>query len=140
MLHLHITDIKTLQRYKPTVEIITSDLRTGLELGRTAWSGPGSLTLSTISSAVANNIHKRNTHYQSPLRTQGVPEDVEVFTVPVQYRAERQHYSPPAEVMGRPCRSQEDCSSAYRAVCAVSQECRVCLFQQPSNNYTQYSH
>ena len=125
-----------LQRYKPTVEIITSDLSTGLELGRTAWSGPGTLTLSTIRGAAANNIHKRastsypsplTSHYHSPLRiSQGVPdEDVELITVPVQHRPESQQYDPPAEVMGRLCRSQADCSAAYRAVCAVSQHCQV---------------
>ena len=122
------------------MEIITSDLSTGLELGRTAWSGPGTLTLSTIRGAAANNIHKRastsypspltsplTSRYQSPLRiSQGVPdEDVELITVPVQHRPESQQYDPPAEVMGRLCRSQADCSAAYRAVCAVSQHCQV---------------
>ena len=127
------------------MEIVTSDLSTGLELGRTAWSGPGTLTLSTIRGAAANNIHKRasttststttaaayssplTSHYQSALRrAPGVPDDdVEVFTVPEQWRAESQRYSPPAQVMGRLCRSQGDCSAAYRAVCAVSQHCEV---------------
>ena len=120
------------------MEIITSDLSTGLELGRTAWSGPGTLTLSTIRSAVANNLHKRSSPayrspltspspYQSALRSgPSDPEDeVEVFTVPVQYRAERQQYSPPVQVMGRTCRAHQDCSAAYRAVCALSQDCQV---------------
>ena len=89
------------------MSIVTSDLRTGLEVGRTAWSGPGTLTLSSLTAALHNNIHKRasaghSSHlsppYQSALLQPQVQEDVEVFSVPPQHRGDRQQHVPPSPV------------------------------------------
>ena len=84
------------------MEIITSDLRTGLEVGRTEWSGPGTLTLSTLTAAAANNIYKRSSTaspsshpYHSHLR----PADVEVFSVPPQFQGSSQSYRAPPQVI-----------------------------------------
>ena len=129
------------------VEIVTSDMVTGQELGRTQWSGkllvtillvtllhcvvsgPGTLTLSSISAAVNDNINSYNKikRKASPGPYGPVSDDVEIFTVPEEHREENQHFTEPPPIIGSPCTSQYNCAGALRAVCARDNTCQVTL-------------
>ena len=76
------------------VSIVTSDLGTGAEVGRTHWSGPGTLTLSAVAASQAGRG-----------------------------RAARQP-PPPHPTLGAPCSRYADCSPALGAVCAPNTACR----------------
>merc|ERR1719195_1177357 len=68
---------------RPVVEIVTSDLGSGAELGRTQWSGPDTLTLSSITAAVASNLYKhhhRQRKRNSPHPSSSSSGEVEVFS------------------------------------------------------------
>ena len=137
------------------VEIVTSDAATGAELGRTHWSGegtilplvssdnktilpgPGTLTMSTISSAAAKNIFNFN-----KILNRATPppyklnDDVELFEVPEEHQESNKQFPHPPAVIGTVCRSQYDCSGALRAVCAIDTNCRVIteIFYRNSRN------
>jgi len=123
----------------PVVEIVTSDLLTGHELGRTHWSGPGTLTLSSISEAVVKNINNYNKFKRAtpspfyPSNQSSISDDVELIEVPEEHKEENQHYQPPPPVIGSLCRSQYDCSGALRAVCAPDKICNGYFSQVPCN-------
>ena len=88
--------------------------------------GPGTLTMSSITAAVAHNLYNYNKVHKrgTPGYYSTVPADVEIFTVPDHLRAENQKYSAPPSVIGSPCASQYDCGSARGAVCAADTTCK----------------
>ena len=111
---------------RPIVSVVTSDLLTGHQLSRTHWSGPGTLTLSSLASKAHQNVIK----YNNLFKRKAAPvhyntEDVEVFEVLPQHQESLQPHPAPPAVIGAVCRSQYDCSAALRAVCAVDKSCRV---------------
>ena len=111
---------------RPVVSVVTSDLHTGHELSRTHWSGPGTLTLSSLASKAHQNVIK----YNNLFKRKAAPvhyntEDVEVFEVLPEHQESLQPHKAPPAVIGAVCRSQYDCSAALRAVCAVDKSCRV---------------
>ena len=74
------------------------------------FTGPGTLTLSSISEAVVKNINnynkfKRatpNPFYSS--NQSSISDDVELIEVPEEHKEENQHYQPPPPVIGSLCR------------------------------------
>ena len=111
---------------RPIVSVVTSDLRTGHELSRTHWSGPGTLTLASLAARAHQNVVK----YNNLIKRKAGPahyntEEVEVFEVPPEHQESLQPHPAPPAVIGAVCRSQYDCSAARRAVCAVDTNCRV---------------
>jgi len=112
------------------VEITTEDLSTGLEVGRTEWSGPGTLTLSAIASFLERPRQRKR---ESPLVLAGKEvshypaghpkSEYELVEVP-EYHHPQYPVEPPRTVMGTPCRTRNDCTGALHAVCSTLTNCQ----------------
>jgi len=92
------------------VEISTEDLGTGYEVSRTAWSGPGTLTLSTLGALVGPQLSRQyKRDYPTP------DPDAEWVDVGSSYA---QHAAPvPHPVLGLACSSHSICGAAKGSLC-----------------------
>jgi len=108
------------------VEITTEDLSTGLEVGKTEWSGPGTLTLSAIASFLESpRQRKRDSPHELPGTHRypaGHPKaEFELVEVPRSYEEPLQS---PEGVMGKPCTYSQQCTKALHAVCSANTQCQ----------------
>jgi len=109
------------------VEITTEDLSTGLEVGRTEWSGPGTLTLSAIASILESpRQRKRESPWSEAVvgdYPKGHPKS-EYELVEVPHYHHHQPVDHPKQVLGSPCRTSQDCTGALHAVCSHNTYCQ----------------
>lgn len=117
------------------VEITTEDLSTGLEVGKTEWSGPGTLTLSAIATLLENPRHRKresppvkpNREYEDKHAIQpykypsGHPKnEFELIQVPTYHEP----IQTPTKVLGKGCNSSNDCTQALHAICSANSRCQ----------------
>jgi len=120
---------------KSVVEITTEDLSTGLEVGKTEWSGPGTLTLSALATILDTPRHRKRAspafkprqdyefvhslkHHEHPI---GHPKnEFELIQVPTYHQPIRT----PKKILGEACNTNYDCSKALNAVCFVNTHCQ----------------
>lgn len=104
------------------VQITTSDLSTGLQVGHTRWSGPGSLTLSAVASLIRSPSHLL--HPTRPI-SRHQRADYELVSVPPAHRTVKGRFPPPPQTLGSPCYSHSQCSATLRAVCGSNPRCQL---------------
>jgi len=120
---------------KSVVEITTEDLSTGLEVGKTEWSGPGTLTLSAIASFLENpRPRKRESPYVQPHQEYSHHQTTHHYPYPhghpknefelIQVPAHHEPIQTPDKVLGKGCNSSRDCTKALNAVCSSSSRCQ----------------